>query len=113
MPTANPLPNRTHAIAMGITLTQQAILERAAKTRAGKIACFPAHIKGGARSKVLADLFKRALVAPEGGSWWVTAEGYEAVGLPQPMDLAPLAAPHDADLETDVAKAEASWKKPT
>jgi hypothetical protein len=113
MPPANPLPNRTHAIAMGITLTQQAILERAAKTSTGKIAWLPAHIKGGARSKVLAGLFNRALISPEGGSWWVTAEGYEALGLPQPMDLAPLAALHGADLETDVAKAEASWKKPT
>jgi hypothetical protein len=53
---------------MGITSTQQAILERAAKTSAGKIAWFPAHIKGGARNKVLAGLFKRALITPEGGS---------------------------------------------
>jgi hypothetical protein len=113
MPPTNPLPNCTQAVAMGITLTQQAILERAAKTSAGKIARFLAHIKGGAFDKVIAGLFNRALVAPEGGSWWVTAEGYEALALPQPMDLAPLAALHDADLETDVAKAEASWKKPT
>jgi hypothetical protein len=113
MPPANPLPNRTQAIALGITLTQQVILERAAKTSAGKIAWFPAHIKGGARNRVILGLFNRALVAPEGGSWWVTAEGYEAVSHPQPIDLAPLAALHDADLETDVAKAEASWKKPT
>jgi hypothetical protein len=48
MPPANPLPNRTQAIALGITLTQQVILERAAKTSVGKIAWFPAHIKGGA-----------------------------------------------------------------
>ncbi len=113
MPPANPLPNRTQAIAMGITLTQQAILERAAKTSAGKIAWFLAHIKGGARSKVLAGLFKRALIAPDGGNWWVTAEGYEALGLPEPSNLRPLAAPHDADLEADVANAEASWKRPT
>jgi hypothetical protein len=98
---------------MAITPTQQAILERAAKTSAGKVAWFPAHIRGGVRDKVIAGLFKRALIAPEGGSWWVTAEGYEALGHPQPIDLAPLAALHDADLETDVAKAEASWKRPT
>ncbi len=79
----------------------------------GKLIGFPAHIKGGARNKVIVGLFNRALVAPEGGGWWVTAEGYEAVGHPQPIDLAPLAALHDADLESDVAKAEASWKKPT
>ena len=113
MPPAIPLPNRTHAIAMGITLTQQAILERAAKTSTGKIAWFPAHIKGGARNRVIVGLFNRALISPEGGSWWVTAEGYEALGHRQPMDLAPLAAPRDADLETDIAKAEASWKRPT
>ncbi len=99
-PPANPLPDFTQAVAMGITLTQQAILERAAKTSASKIAKFPAHIKGGARNRVIVGLFNCALVAPEGGSWWVTAEGYEARGLPQPMDLAPLAAPHDADLAT-------------
>jgi hypothetical protein len=113
MPPANPLPNRTQAVAMATAPTQQATLERAAKTSAGKVAWFPAHIEGGARNRVIVGLFNRALVAPEGGSWWVTAESYEALGLPQPMDLAPLAALHDADLETDVTKAEASWKKPT
>jgi hypothetical protein len=110
---ASPLPNCAQAVAMAVTLTQQTILERAAKTSAGKIAWFPAHIKGVARNRVLAGLFKRALVAPEGGNWWITAQGYEALGHPQPSNLAPLAAPRDADLETDVAKAEASWKKPT
>lgn len=92
---------------------QQAILERAMRDSAGKIAWFPEHIKGGARAKVLEGLFKRALITPDGDDWVVAADGYDALGLPRPGALPPTITLDDPELEVDVTKAEASWKTPS
>ena len=72
--------------------SQQLILNHAAKTTDGKITWFPDTIKGGARAKVLDSLLKRALITPLGDDWRVTAEGYDALGLPRraPITLAAL-----------------------
>lgn len=72
--------------------SQQLILNHAAKTTDGKITWFPDTIKGGARTKVLDSLLKRALITPLGGDWFVTAEGYDALGLPHraPITLSAL-----------------------
>ena len=63
--------------------SQQLILNHAAKTTDGKITWFPDTIKGGARTKVLDSLLKRALITSLGDDWFVTAEGYDALGLPR------------------------------
>jgi hypothetical protein len=99
---------------MAITLNpnQQAILEHAVQESNGKIAWFPEHIKGGARTKVLEALFKRALITPDGDDWIVAAEGYDALGLPRLGVLPPTITLDDPGLKADVASAEASWQKP-
>lgn len=89
---------------------QQAILEHAVQDSGGKIAWFPEHIKGGARANVLEGLFKRGLITPYGDEWIVTAEGYDALGLPRPGVLAATNPMDDPELEADVASAEASWQ---
>ena len=91
---------------------QQAILEHAVQDSGGKIAWFPDHIKGGARTKVLEGLLKRALITPDGDAWVVAAEGYDALGLPRPGALPPTIKLDDPELEADVASAEASWQRP-
>ena len=75
-----------------LTPTQQLILNHAANTTDGKITWFPDTLKGGARTKVLDSLFKRALITQMADDWLVTAEGYDALGLPRraPITLAAL-----------------------
>ena len=75
-----------------LTPTQQLILNHAAINTEGKITWFPDTIKGGARAKVFDSLFKHALITPLGDDWFVTAEGYDALGLPRraPITLAVL-----------------------
>ncbi len=63
---------------------QRAILEHAVRGSGGKVVWLPEHIKGGARIKVLQGLVKRALIAPDGDGWLVTAEGFRALSDPQP-----------------------------
>ena len=72
--------------------SQQLILDHAAQTNDGKLDWFPDTIKGGARKKVLDSLFNRALITRVGDDWFVTAEGYDALGLPHraPITLAAL-----------------------
>jgi hypothetical protein len=91
---------------------QQAILARAVQENAGKIAWFPEHIKGGARTKVLEGLFKRALITPDGDDWVVAAEGFDALGLPRPGALPPTITLYDPELEAAVESAEATWQAP-
>ena len=69
--------------------TQQLILNHAATNTDGKITWFPDTLKGGARTKVLDSLLKRALVTPLGDDWFVTAEGYDALGLPRRAPITP------------------------
>ncbi|MGV0961418.1 MAG: DUF3489 domain-containing protein, partial [Limnohabitans sp.] len=91
---------------------QQAILKRAVQDSAGTITWFPEHIKGGARSKVLESLFKRALITPDGDDWVVAAEGYDALGLPRPRALPPTIMLDDSELKAAVESAEATWQTP-
>ena len=64
--------------------TQNAVLTHAAQNTNGKITWFPDNVKGGARQKVLTGLFNRALITSEGVEHFVTAEGYDALGLTRP-----------------------------
>ena len=67
-------------------------------------------------------LFNRALITTDGSDWFVTAEGYDALGVARPdlanaptfgpqgapeQDAAPLAT--DPELEADVAACEVVW----
>ena len=74
---------------MNIKLTppQHAILAYAVNHTDGKIGWFPPNINGGARKKVLDSLFRRALITPSGGDWFVAAEGYDALGHPRPESV--------------------------
>jgi hypothetical protein len=75
-----------------LTVTQLAILTSAINDTEGKLVWFPDTVKGGARKKVIDSLFKRALITTDGTDWFVTAEGYAALGLPRrgPITLAAL-----------------------
>lgn len=116
-----------------LTPVQHAILAKAINTHNGRIDWFPEHIKGGARKKVLDGMFKRALITPDGEGWKVAAEGYDALGMKRPhIDAKPISkfeasldeiianaeaaqgasADTDAELETAVAQAEASFASP-
>ncbi|WP_404992094.1 DUF3489 domain-containing protein [Cupriavidus pauculus] len=114
-----------------LTPAQHAILAKAINTSDGKIEWFPDNVKGGARKKVLEGMFNRALTTPDGEGWCVAAEGYDALGMPRPgvskkrigkfeakLDQiitnaasAPPTPEFDAELEQDVAAAEATWKQ--
>ena len=93
-----------------LTPAQHAILAKAINTSGGKIEWFPDNIKGGARKKVLDGLFNRALITPDGEGWCVAAEGYDALGMKRPEPAQPTPE-FDAELERDVAAAEATWKQ--
>jgi len=67
-----------------LTPVQHAILAYAINNTGGRIEWFPPNVKGGARKKVLDGMFNRALITPSGSEWWVTAGGYDALGLPRP-----------------------------
>ena len=85
----------------------------------GKIEWFPSGVKGGARKKVLDSLFHRALIACDGTNWFVSDEGYEAMGCghllapsrthqkaPETKCATEVA---DPEIEAAVAAAEANW----
>jgi hypothetical protein len=68
-----------------LTSTQQQVLEHAADTIDGRIDWFPESVKGGARKKVIDGLLSRGLITNNGGShWYITAEGFEALGRSRP-----------------------------
>ena len=48
--------------------TQQDVLTYAVENANGKITWFPDNVKGGARQKVLAGLFNRALITSNGAN---------------------------------------------
>ena len=66
-----------------LTPAQHAILVYAHNHSDGKIIWFPDNIKGGARKKVLEGLFNRALITPMNDDWFITAEAYDALGVPR------------------------------
>lgn len=70
-----------------LTPAQHAILTHAHQHTQGKIEQFPDHIKGGARQKVLDGLLKRALITSIGQDWFISAEGYDALGVPRKAPL--------------------------
>lgn len=94
---------------MNISLspTQQDILKHAATHTEGQLLWFPDHLKGGARQKVLDSLAKRDLISTDRKRWFVSATGYEALGIPHRSPL------NFQDLDEAVQAAEASWKEET
>ena len=68
---------------MQLTPAQHAILAHAHHHTDGKITWFPDNIKGGARKKVLDGMFNRALITPLNDDWFITADGYDALGVPR------------------------------
>ena len=65
-----------------MTATQHSILTHAHQHTEGKIIWFPDNIQGGARKKVLEGLFNRTLITACKGDWYISAEGYDALGVP-------------------------------
>ncbi len=66
-----------------LTITQLAVLTHAHEHTEGKIDWFPGTVKGGARQKVLDGLGNRGLITSKHNSWFVSAAGYEALGVPR------------------------------
>ena len=66
-----------------MTATQHSILTHAHQHTEGKIIWFPDNIQGGAREKVLEGLFNRTLITACKGDWYISAEGYDALGVPR------------------------------
>ena len=96
-----------------LNLTQHAVLAYAIENNNGKITWFPDKVNGGARQKVLAGLFNRALITSNGADHLVAAEGYDALGLQRPAFAWPeVTTPADPELEVAVAIVEAQWAHP-
>jgi hypothetical protein len=84
-----------------LTPAQHAILAHAHQHTEGKITWFPENIKGGARQKVIDGLFKRTLITYEGKDWFVSAEGYEALGVPRKAPITSQALDEVIEAATD------------
>ena len=90
-----------------LTDTQHQVLTHAADQPEGRLTWFPEGVKGGARQKVIAGLFNKALITSNGGQdWFVAAEGYDALGRARPT---PAATHPDLEVEAAVSAAEANW----
>lgn len=76
---------------MQLSPTQQQILSHAAECADGKLIWFPDNIKGGARTKVIESLSKRGLITTDKTDWFVSEQGYRALGLPHRESIAPSA----------------------
>ena len=66
-----------------LTITQQAVLTHAHEHTECKIVWFPDTIKGGARQKVITGLANRGLITSKRNDCFVSAKGYEALGIPR------------------------------
>lgn len=66
-----------------LTITQLAVLNHAHEHIEGKIDWFPDTIKGGARQKVIDGLANRGLITSKRNNWFISAAGYEALGVPR------------------------------
>jgi hypothetical protein len=66
-----------------LTITQLAVLTHAHEHTEGKIDWFPVNINGGARKKVVGGLANRGLITSKHNNWFVSAAGYEALGVPR------------------------------
>lgn len=91
-----------------LTASQEAILTTAIRDTNGRIEWFPDTIKGGARKKVLDGLFNRALITPDGDGWAVTAEAYDALGIARPRVNATRVSRFEAKLDEIIANGEAA-----
>ena len=90
-----------------LTDTQHQVLAHAADQPDGRLNWFPEGVQGGARQKVIAGLFNKALITSNGGQdWFVAAEGYDALGRARPT---PAAIHPDPEVEAAVSAAEANW----
>lgn len=85
-----------------LTATQQLILNHAHEHTEGKITWFPDNIKGGARQKITESLANRELIVCKRKEWFITAQGYDALGLPRKSPVTKQA------IETVVKEATAS-----
>ena len=83
-----------------LTATQLSILTHAHQHTEGKIIWFPDNIQGGARKKVLEGLFNRELITASRGDWYISAAGYDALGVPHKAPITVQA------LDTVIATAE-------
>ncbi len=81
-----------------LTITQHAVLTHAHEQTEGKIVWFPDTIKGGARKKVIDGLANRGLITSKRNDWFISREGYEAIGVHRrgPITLQALDAVIDA-----------------
>jgi hypothetical protein len=84
-----------------LTPAQHAILAHAHQHTEGKITWFPENIKGGARQKVIDGLFKRALITYDGKDLFLSAEGYEALGVPRKAPVSSKALDEVIEAATD------------
>ena len=66
-----------------LTASQQLILAHAHEYTEGKVVWFSENIKGGARQKLLESLANRDLIVLKSKEWFVTAKGYDALGVPR------------------------------
>ena len=66
-----------------LTATQLAVLTHAHEHAEGKIDWFPDTVKGGARQKVIDGLANRGLITSTRNNWFISAAGYEALGVPR------------------------------
>ncbi|SFL92866.1 DUF3489 domain-containing protein [Nitrosomonas communis] len=70
---------------------QQQIISHAAAHTDGKLIWFPDNLKGGARSKVIESMFNRGLITIDKTDWFVSEQGYQALGLPRRASFTPAA----------------------
>jgi hypothetical protein len=90
-----------------LTPAQHAVLAYAIAHTGGKITWFPDNIKGGARKKVLDGLSTRALITAQDNDWFISDNGYVALGRTPPAP-APLVA--DPEIEAAVTAIEAAGR---
>jgi hypothetical protein len=92
-----------------LTDTQHQVLTHAADQPDGRLTWFPEGVKGGARQKVIAGLFNKALITSNGGQdWFVAAEGYDALGRARPT---PAAIHPDPEVEAAVSRLRPTGRK--
>lgn len=77
-----PVPKEIN-MSTSLTANQQLILSHAHENTEGKIVWFPESIKGGARQKVIDGLANRGLITSKRNNWFISAAGYEALGVPR------------------------------
>ena len=88
---------------IALTAAQQFLLTRAADLHGGKVVQFPTGVRGGARNKMLQALLARQLVRTDGADWFVTDEGYAAIGKAAPAPQ-PVASVADEDIEAPTTR---------